>query len=139
MEPDIQDQDQEEVSVPNYTIGAITCKNPATEEAITVNFDFGDTLQATIDKYGEEVVHYHVCKKFATSMRNRLYAIFAQADEPISAEEAITEMNNWRPKVTQGRAKKSLTDTALDAYAKMSPEARETFMADILQAQQDED
>ena len=134
-----ENEETEETSAPGYSICAITCKNTQTDEAITVHYNFGSTLQETIDKYGEDVVHYHVCKKFATSMRNRVYLIFTQGDEPLSSEKALAEMGAWKPTVTQGRAKKSLTDTALDAYAKMSPEDRKAFMDDLMRGQEEEE
>lgn len=126
-------ENNENVGTPGYSVGVVNAKN-AEDEAATVAFDFGATLEETVEKFGEAVVHYHACKKFATSLRNKLYTLITAGDEPMSIEAAQAELASWVPTVSAGRAKKSPMDAAIASLDKMTPEQRTEFI-EILKAQ----
>ena len=118
---------EEEVTTPAYSVGSIKCKAGDDEEG-TIEYNFGATLDETVEKYGADVVHYHVCTKFAVSQRNKFYSLLTVGDEPMSMDEAIAEMQSWVPKVSAGRKKKSPTDVALAAMDKMTPDQLREFI-----------
>ena len=107
----------DENGVKSWTTGTIENKNEGGEE-IVLSYDFGNTLEATIAKYGENVVHYNACLRLAVATRNKLYALVSQEDGPRDAgsiEAILAEMAEWIPTVSQSRAKKSPADAALAA------------------------
>lgn len=117
----------------SWTTGTIKNANEGGEE-IVMSYDLGNTLEETVTKYGEEVVHYNACLRLATALRNRLYALVQQEDgarTPGEADAILAEMAEWTPGVSVGRVKKSPAESALAALEKMSPEAKAEFLAEL--------
>ena len=123
----MSDEATETVSAPNYTRGSTTCKNEE-GDGVTLEYDWGATLEEMIDKYGAEAVHYHACASVTRSQRNKLYSLLTAGDEPSTPDEARAEMENWVPKATAGRSKKTPTDKALAAFGEMSADQRKAFI-----------
>lgn len=119
--------------IKSWVTGTIKNTNEGGEE-IVISYDLGNTLEETVTKYGEEVVHYNACLRLATAIRNKLYALVQQEDgarTPGEVDVILTEMAEWTPSVSVGRTKKSPADAALAALDKMTPEAKAEFLAEL--------
>lgn len=88
-------------------------------KSVTVDFDFGNTLQEKVDKFGEDVVDGHIQRAFTLSLQSWLRG---QLRAGKSAEDIQKEVQDWKPGAR--RAAKTPLQKAMEELEKMSPEER---------------
>jgi len=94
----------------------------------SVNYDFGENLDAAIEKFGEDVIF----QKFKANTTIDLQALIRRnvgGDNPKTEEELQSIVNEWRPGVQKPR--KSAKDKALAALDSMSDEDRAALIAQL--------
>lgn len=90
---------------------------------IEVNYDFGDSLQDAVDKFGEDVVF----ESFKAHAKINLQALLRRAMAPdkegnVKSDAEIHQMvSEWKPGVSQVTRKSSL-EKAQDQVEKLSPD-----------------
>jgi len=101
--------------------------NVTGSENITIEYDFGDSLQDSIDAYGEEIVHAHFKAHAAVSLQARMRAAAKAGDDPQTA------VDSWKPGQVSRRGK-SPVEKAMGAFEKMSGDEQAKFIEQLKEA-----
>ena len=95
----------------------------------SVNFDyeFGDTLQATLDLFGEKIVHDYALRGLVVAAQGRARGLLKAGK--ISEDEIRAEMAKWKP--GEARVVKSAAEKIRELSEKLSPEERAQLLKEI--------
>lgn len=97
-------------------------------------FDFGADLAASVEKFGEKIVHDYFVIGAGKALRDKLNALAHGKDpEKIPSSAAIREqMGSWTLAApSRGGRKKSAMEKATEAAASMSPEELAAFIKQL--------
>lgn len=88
-------------------------------EPVSVEFDFGDNLEAMVGLFGEDIVYAHARGSFVVSLQSFIRSQIKQGKSPAEINDAVAK---WTP----GQRKKGKTpkEKLLDQLSAMSPEDR---------------
>lgn len=101
--------------------------NQEDNEAVTVEYDFGDNLQDAAEKYGEDVVF----QRFRSAATVDLQSLIRRGIK--AGKDAATiqqEASEWAPGVRK-TTKKSAEERIKEQFSKLSQEEREALMAEL--------
>ena len=113
----------------------VSAKIQSTGREITVQYDFGSTLDEAVEKFGGDVV-FSRFRAAATVdlqgvMRRHMQDQLGKDDKVTQAEKTDDEINEivagWKPGLA--KPKKSPGDKLKDLLANMDPEARAALLA----------
>lgn len=97
------------------------------DEAVGVTYDFGDTLEDAVDKFGENVVFNRV----VSALTIDLQALIRRGIKAGKKPEEIQKMaDEWTPGVKQ-ISKKSPKEKVEEQLAKLSPEQRQELLKQL--------
>lgn len=104
----------------------ITAKKKDSEKAVTVSYDLPETLDGLVEKYGAEAVAGAAQDAFVISLQSVIRRNFDKSQEEIEAA-----VNGWVPGQRSAAVKKSPAEKAKAAFASMSAEERQAFLAEL--------
>lgn len=106
-----------------------------TESTITLDYDFGDTLEAMLSEFGEEAVFLHARADMKVSVQGAIRGfIKAGLDE----DQVLEKMTEWEMPSGAPRSKDPV-DKLEKILGKLSAEEREAVLAKVMAAQEDAD
>ena len=114
----------------------ISVKAPAVDRSITVEYDFCETLEQAVEKFGAEAV-FGGFKASArvdlqSFVRGKLTAKAEGSDEFTNTnEEIVAAVAEWTPG-DKNRVTKSPMEKLKEMLSKLSPEEREAFLSNAL-------
>lgn len=93
---------------------------------IDFDYDFGDNLDATIEKFGESVVHKYALRGFTIAAQGTARGLMKSGK---SHAEILEHMKNWKP--DEPRQVKSKEERVKELLSKMTPEQRDALAAEM--------
>lgn len=95
------------------------------EDAVTVQYDFGDNLAEAVESYGEEVVFSSYKSSVVIDLQAYIRGLIRRDKTPEEIQEAVS---NWKPgvKAVRGKSAAEKLDTLL---GKLSDEERAALFA----------
>ena len=125
----VQEEAEEGNGAPTMpmTVTARTTKAEHKGRVVSTSYDFGSTLEESIEKFGENVVH----GVFIDQSVIRLQALLRRCIEDAVADKDITaKVEAWKMTVG-GRERKSAVEKVNDLLGKMSPEQKAELLRSI--------
>lgn len=96
----------------------ITAQKKDGQRQVTVSYDFGDSLDAMVEKFGEDVVQSNA----VANMKITAQSVIRRGIEREESDEEIqATLDNWKPGVAIQRTADP-TKSFERVFAKMSPE-----------------
>jgi len=88
------------------------------EVTATCNYEFGETLDETVELFGADVVHNNFKQSAVISAQSRMRALLAQG---VSGDDLQSKLDEWKPGI-KTTTRKSPADKLRDLLAGRSPE-----------------
>lgn len=113
---------------------SIGAECPELEVSGSFDFDFGEDVNAAIEKFGPKVVHTGFIRAnivtAQSAFRSKMRGPKNKPEQRMSPEDAAAWMQeNWKPELQSTRGvKKSAEDKYFEEVKNMSPEARKEAM-----------
>lgn len=109
------------------TITATTTKAEHKGRKVTVSYDFGETLDESVEKYGEAVVH----GVFIDQAVIRLQALLRRCiEDGVSDKDVAAKVEAWKMTVG-GRERKSAAEKVHGLLDKMTPEQKAELLKQL--------
>ena len=114
----------------------VTAKRSKNDHAVTIAFDFGDTVSEAIEMFGEEVVLSKFKQSTIVDLQSAIRARMFEEDKesgdltPVDSETVAASLAGWKPGVAT-RQGKSMKEKAKDLLSKMSPEEVKEMLASL--------
>lgn len=89
---------------------------------ITLEYDFGDTLQDMVNNFGEQMVYDRALRSFKISFQSW---VTAQLEAGKTEDQIKAEAAQWKP--GQRKAAKSPQEKLQEMLEKLSPQERQAF------------
>jgi len=96
-------------------------------EKVSKMFDFGATLAAAVQLFGEEAVFTNYIVGAKTSLRNRMSAL-VHGKTPLTIPMALEAVKDWKVRVVGTREGKDPTAVAIAAFTKGTPEQQAAIL-----------
>lgn len=93
---------------------------------VDFDYDFGDSLEETIEKFGESVVHKFAIRGFTIAAQGTARGLMKSGK---SHAEIVEHMKTWKP--DEPRQVKSKEERVKELLGKMTPEQREALAAEL--------
>lgn len=104
------------------------------DEAVAVNYDFGDSLEDAVERFGEEVVY----SRFKAAAVVDLQALIRRGIKAKKdAKQIQADADEWKPGVKRV-SRKSSEDRIKESFSKMSAEDRAALLAQLQADLEDE-
>lgn len=109
----------------------VTAKLSGTETGVTVNYDFPDTLEGLVDKFGSEIVYGKAMDSLVIDVQALVRRHLKGSEKvPPKSAEAIQEIvSEWVPGV--GAVRKSPVEKVGALIASMTPEQKAALLASL--------
>lgn len=120
-----QDNAVENGSADNYVVARVPSTDGKTLEAGVI-FDFGDTLDEAVSKYGEEIIYDLASRAAVIKLQGVIRAELKAGKLPVEIE---TELRDWRPDVSRRRTRKDVVVDLAGSVAKMTDEEKAELLA----------
>ena len=99
---------------------------------ITLEYDFGATLDDLSSKFSSEVIYTAAVKSLVISLQAYIRRLM-NGEKPSSDEEIQKAVADWNPSVRQTRTGgKDAIETLAAKFAKLSKEKQEAFLAQLM-------
>lgn len=99
---------------------------------VTVKYDFGETIDDAVEKFGEKVVLAHVHSSFTIALQGFIRGkMKKQIDEgkPVDVKALQADVDKWKPGMkVPGKSK---AEKIKDDYNKMSAEERAALLREL--------
>jgi len=112
-------------------MATVSCKNPSVERDLSIDYNFGATLEEAVEMFGAEVVFSGFVADAKVGLQAYVRARLGKTDEEfMTDEQIIAEAEAWKP----GQRKQAADPMAkLQALlAKLSPEQRAALLEGAL-------
>ncbi len=96
------------------------------EHSIEFDYDFGETIEAAVEKFGADVVASHAFRSLTIAAQGAARGMMKSGK---SKEEILTAMASWKP--GEPRQTKSKDEKMAELIASMTPEQLEKLQSDI--------
>ncbi len=107
----------------------IVTNAPKTNRSLEVEYDFGDTIEEAIEKFGKDVVFSNYKQSVVISLQGLVRRnLELKDDKRLSDEDIKGKVARWIPGVATVRTGESIQQKALSAFANMTPEAQAAFL-----------
>ena len=111
---------------------SVSRDNETDSRTLELEYDFGATIEESVEKFGEDVVHGYFLKGIKVGLQAYIRRMLK---EDKSDDEILASLDSWTPGVRAPRvAGAGSTKKLLTQFAKMSPEKQAELLAS-LQAQ----
>ena len=100
-----------------------------TYEEATVDFDFGDDLDAAVELCGDEVVFSQYCSAARVALQGVIRLKIKAGLSPDAIQDAIS---SWKPGMVMARTAVDPLEAVLSAAATWSPEKRQEYIDKLL-------
>ena len=117
--------------------GSVTVNvtHQTTKEKIAIPYEFGDTLEELIERWGKDCVLSNAVIGMKTQLRNRLYSIThaAEGEEPQAADAstAVAMLEGWKPTTVGTRVGADPLESLKKKFLALSKEERLRVLEDL--------
>lgn len=112
--PAVSDNKDEKLNRPEYNA--------------TIDYDFGETAEQQIKRFGDPVVHANAKRQFIVSFRRKVRVLLIAGKTPA---EIQIEMDGWVPPLGPARKIVDPVEAALELTRTMTPEQKKEFLEGI--------
>ena len=113
----------------------VKIKSSKAGRAVSADFDFGATLDETVEIFGVKVVHGRAVQKLKIAVQDYGRGLLeADGEDALTDEEVVEKLMVWKPGITAPRSRDKKT-SIINKVRQLSPEERAQLIAE-LQAEQ---
>lgn len=109
---------------------------PKAKRHIEIEYDFGDTLEAMVKKFGHETVFNHALDNmvigFQANVRGKLEA---EGDKRLTDQAIRTAMATWKPGQRKAADPKKKAEAIKATFAKMDPAMKAALLKELRESQ----
>lgn len=106
---------------------AATKKVNDEDRSAAITYDFGDSVDEMVDKFGEEVVRSNAIRNFKITAQAAMRRMLEKGE----SQEAIADkMSNWKPGIQMERTV-DVKGAFLAKWKDMTQEERQEFLAEM--------
>ena len=100
--------------------------NEKESRQLTLDYDFGNTLPETIEKFGDAICHNHVTASFKVAIQGNIRRLLKLGT---SDKDILLAMDKWEPGMK--KEGKSPGEKAKDAFGRLSDDERKAFLKEL--------
>jgi len=111
-------------------MAAIIANTKDGDHSIAFDYDFGESLQEAVERFGAEIVWAHTLRSLTIAVQGAARGMMKSGK---AKEEILDAMSKWKPGTP--REVKSTEEKMADLVSKMSPQQLEALQAQLRAAQ----
>jgi hypothetical protein len=110
----------------------INTKAPKVNRELTVNYDFGNSLEEMTKKFGADVVYSHALDNMVIGLQANIRGKLEKDGEDRMSDQAIrAAIGQWKPGQRKQADPKKKAEVIKTAFAKMDEATRKALLAEL--------